>query len=187
MAKQDFPPDIDRRRLLVSAVALAGSSISSIEAGVEYAKAASVTASAQPIASAPGVQGLNVCPATARRLLEIERRNLLRAEANLPLLSITKELRRMKQREVSGEFERFAAAHDRAVWEEVLKRRRDAEGNPNWRPNGLEGMCYHSKVRTILWEKFYPSQRARARRPSRQLTRRIAHSRLSTEPTSSPV
>ena len=30
MAKQDFPPDIDRRRLLVSAVALAGSSISSI-------------------------------------------------------------------------------------------------------------------------------------------------------------
>ena len=65
MVKQDFPPDIDRRRLLVSAVALAGSSISSIETGVEYAKAASVTAAAPPIASAPGVQGLNVCPATA--------------------------------------------------------------------------------------------------------------------------
>ncbi len=162
MAKQDFPPNIDRRRLLVSAVALAGSSISSIEPGVEYAKAASVTAAAQPIASAPGVQGLNVCPVTARRLLEIERRNLLRAEANLPLLSITKELRRMKQQEVSEEFERFAATHGRAVWEEVLKRRRDAEGNPNWRANSLEGMCHHSKVRTILWEKFYPSQRPSA-------------------------
>ena len=63
----------------------------------------------------------------------------------------------MKQQEVSEEFERFAAAHGRAVWEEVLKRRRDAKGNPNWRPNSLEGMCYHSKVRRILWEKFYPS------------------------------
>ena len=162
MAKQDFPPDIDRRRLLVSAVALAGSSISSNEAGVEYAKAASVTAAARSIASAPGVQDLNVCPATARRLLEIERRNLLRAEANLPLLSITKELRRMKQQEVSEEFERFAAAHGRAVWEEVLKRRRDAEGNPNWRPNSLEGMYYLSKVRRILWEKFYSSPRGNA-------------------------
>jgi hypothetical protein len=108
MAKQDFPPNIDRRRLLVSAVALAGSSI---EPGVGYAKAASATAAAQSIASAPGVQDLNVRPATARRLLEIERRNLLRAEAHLPLLSITKELRRMKQQEVSEEFERFAAAH----------------------------------------------------------------------------
>jgi hypothetical protein len=87
MAKQDFPPNIDRRRLLVSAVALAGSSI---EAGVEYAKAATVTAAAQPIASAPGVQGLNACPATARRLLEIERRNLLRAEANLPFCRLQK-------------------------------------------------------------------------------------------------
>ena len=46
----------------------------------------------------------------------------------------------MKQQEVSEEFERFAAAHGRAVWEEVLKRRRDAEGNPNWRPNSLEGI-----------------------------------------------
>ena len=157
MAKQDFPPNINRQRLLVSAV-----SGSSIEPGVGYAKAASATAAAESIASAPGVQDLNVRPATARRLLEIERRNLLRAEANLPLLSITKELRRMKQQEVSEEFERFAAVHGRAVWEEVLKRRRDAEGNPNWRPNSLEGMCYHSKVRRILWEKFYPSQRANA-------------------------
>ena len=68
----------------------------------------------------------------------------------------------MKQQEVSEEFERFAAAHGRAVWEGVQKRRRDAEGNPNWRPNSLEGMYYHSKVRRILWEKFYPSPRANA-------------------------
>jgi hypothetical protein len=75
-------------------------------------------------------------------------------EANLPLLSIAKELRRMKQREVSKEFERFAAVHGRAAWEEVLKRRRDAEGNPSWSPNSLEGMCYESQVRKIIWEQF---------------------------------
>ena len=54
-----------------------------------------MTTMAQPLSSAPGDQGLNVRAATARRLLEIERRNLLRAEANLPLLSIAKELRRV--------------------------------------------------------------------------------------------
>ena len=38
MAKQDFPLNIDRRRLLVSAAALAGSGIEPL---VEYAEAAS--------------------------------------------------------------------------------------------------------------------------------------------------
>jgi len=85
----------------------------------------------------------------------IERRNEIRREAQLPLLSIPKELRRMKTQEVSKEFERFAAAHNKAVWEDILKRRRDVEGNPNWRPNSLEGMCYQSQVRKIVWEQFY--------------------------------
>jgi hypothetical protein len=152
MAKQDFPSNIDRRRLLISTAAFA---TYSIEPDLECGEAARLTTAAQPFSSAPGVQGLNVCAATARRLLEIEQRNLLRAEANLPLLSIPKELRRMKTKEVSREFERFAAAHSGAVSEELLKRRRDGLGNPNWRPNSLGGMCYQSQVRKILWEQFY--------------------------------
>ena len=44
----------------------------------------------------PEVPPLNVCAATARRLLEIARRNEIRREAKLPLLPIAKELRRMK-------------------------------------------------------------------------------------------
>jgi hypothetical protein len=61
----------------------------------------------------------------------------------------------MKQQEVSNEFERFNAARSKAVWQDVLKRHRNAEGNPNWKPNSLEGMCYKGQVRKILWEKFY--------------------------------
>ena len=153
MAKQDFPSNIDRRRLLISTAAIAAFRI---EPDVEYAEAANVT-TAEPLSSTAGVRGLNVCAATARRLLEIEWRNEIRREAQLPLLSIPKELRRMKEQDVLKKFERFAAAHSGAVWDELLKRHRDGLGNPNWRPNSLEGMCYQSQVRKILWEQFYTS------------------------------
>jgi hypothetical protein len=73
----------------------------------------------------------NFCAGTARRLLEIARRNELRQEAKLPLLPIAKELRRIKRQEELEEFERFEAVHGKAVWQEVLKPRREAEGNQN--------------------------------------------------------
>ena len=85
------------------------------------------------------VEPANFCAETARRLLEIARRNEIRREAKLPLLPIAEELRRIKRREDLEEFERFEAAYGKAVWEEVLKARRDAEG-PNWRPTWMEGI-----------------------------------------------
>jgi hypothetical protein len=96
----------------------------------------------------------NFCAATARRLVEIALRNELRREAKLPLLSVPKELRRMKKQEELEEFDRFEAAYGKAVWEEVLKARREAEGNPNWRPNWMEGVGYQSEVYKILRERF---------------------------------
>jgi hypothetical protein len=63
------------------------------------------------------------------------------------------ELRRMKDQEKLEEFERFEAAHAKAVCEKVLKARREAEG-PNWRPNSLEGMFYQSQVRKTLRSNF---------------------------------
>jgi hypothetical protein len=48
----------------------------------------------------------------------------------VPLLPIAKELRRIKRQEDLEEFERFEAAFGKAVWDEVLKVRREAEGNP---------------------------------------------------------
>jgi hypothetical protein len=102
----------------------------------------------------PEVPPLNVCAATARRLLEIARRNELRQEAKLPLLPVAKELRRIKRQEELEGFGRFEAAHAQAVWQEVLKARREAEGNPNWRPSWIEGISYQTQVNKILWEQF---------------------------------
>jgi hypothetical protein len=100
----------------------------------------------------------NFCAATARRLVEIARRNEIRREANLPLLSVAKELRRMKRQEDLEEFERFAAGRRTAVLEEVLRPRREAEG-PNWRPSWMEGVSYQTQVNKILWERFYAVRR----------------------------
>jgi hypothetical protein len=56
------------------------------------------------------------------------------------------------------EFERFEAVHGKAVWQEVLKPRREAEGNPNWRPSWMEGVHYQNEVSKILWEQFYAAR-----------------------------
>jgi hypothetical protein len=106
----------------------------------------------------PEVAPLNVCAATARRLVEIALRNEIRREAKLPLLPIAKELRRIKRQEELEEFERFEAVHGKAVWQEVLKPRREAEGNPNWRPSWMEGVHYQNEVSKILWEQLYAAR-----------------------------
>jgi hypothetical protein len=96
-----------------------------------------LTNAAQPATLPAETPALTLCAATARRLMEIARRNEIRREAKLPLLPIAKELRRIKRQEDLEEFERFQAAYGKAVWEQVLKSRRGAEGNPNWRPGSF--------------------------------------------------
>jgi len=156
MAEADFPLSINRRRLLATGAAVATAAISLRADRVDAALADTV----QLPALTPEVPPLNVCAATARRLMEIARRNEIRREAKLPLLPIAKELRRMKKQEELEEFERFEAVHGKAVWEEVLRYRREAEGNPNWRPSWMEGLCIQNQVRKILWEQFYAARRA---------------------------
>ena len=95
-----------------------------------------------------------VCAATARRLLEIHRRNELRREAHLPVLPIAKELRRMKEQEELEAFHQFEAANGRAAWEQVLEARRQAEGNLSWRPNWMEGLHYQNQVHAALRARF---------------------------------
>jgi hypothetical protein len=75
------------------------------------------------------------------------------------LLSIPKELRRMKKQEELEEFSLFAAAYGKAVWQEVLKPRREAEGNPDWRPSWTKGVRYQTQVNKILRRKFYAARR----------------------------
>jgi hypothetical protein len=120
-----------------------------------------VFADAVPAPSIPTSEPsrLNVCPATARRIEEIVARNRIRAEACLPLLSIPKELRRMKEAADATEFEEFAARHRQAVWDEVLRPVREAKDDPTWRPTGfMEGLAYQARVSKILRERFIAQQ-----------------------------
>jgi hypothetical protein len=155
MTEADFPLNIDRRRLLATGAAVATTAIALRADRVDPALADTV----QLPALTPEVLPLNVCAATARRLVEIALRNELRQEAQLPLLSVPKELRRMKKQEELEEFDRFEAAYGKAVWEEVLKARREAESNPNWRPSWMEGVRYQTQVNKILRQNFYAARR----------------------------
>jgi hypothetical protein len=146
MGKANFVLSFDRRHLLTSA---AGVTATTIVPGVKRTEAALVE-SVESAALAPEAPTLNVCAATARRLLEIARRNRIRREAGLPLLSIPRELRRMKQQEELEEFTRFEAVHAKAVWDQLLKPRRAAEGNPNWRPSWMEGVRYQNELYAAL-------------------------------------
>ena len=65
----------------------------------------------------------------------------------------------MKRQEDLEEFERFEAVYGKALWDEVLKERREAEGNPNWRPSWMEGVSYQSEVYKILREQFCEARR----------------------------
>jgi hypothetical protein len=116
-----------------------------------------VTADAVPVPSIPTSEPspLNVCAATVRRIEEIIARNRIRSEACLPLLSIPKELRRMKTADDLAEFERFAAHHSEAVWDEALRPVREAKDDPTWRPTKfMEGLAYQARVSKILHKRF---------------------------------
>jgi hypothetical protein len=97
---------------------------------------------------------LRFTPATSRRLEEIALRNTFRKEAGLPLLSVVKELRRMKAVEEEERFNQFAALHLKAVWDEVLKPLRDAKGDPNWIPTSITGMGLQTNVFAILRRRY---------------------------------
>jgi hypothetical protein len=142
-------PVISRRRLLGSATALTAAGLVPI---AEHFEAAPVVRSVSPGMTSEAIPNYSV--RTARRLLEIKARNKLRHEFTLPALSIPNELRRMKLAEDEAEFNRFAASRRKAVWDQVLKTRRDLEGDPKWRPSWIEGLAYECEVFRILRERF---------------------------------
>ena len=80
----------------------------------------------------------------------------------MPLLSIPKELRRMKHQAAMGEFGRFEVMRGKAVWEQVLKAHREAEGNPHWRPGWSEGVRFQNEVYKSLRAEFQQQQQIRA-------------------------
>jgi hypothetical protein len=146
--KSESEPSLDRRQLLASTAAIAAIGIVPRCEQVEAATPSEVVSAAE-------IPVWNVCAGTARKIAEIAERNRIRQEAGLPLLSIAKELRRMKRAEDEAEFEAFAAVHQKAVWKEVLVPERKRRGQPDWRPTSfLEGLAFQSQVSKILHEQF---------------------------------
>ena len=141
------PLTMNRRQLLATVAAIPMSEILPPQ----------VSAGAVPVPSilTSEPSPLNVCAATARRIEEITARNRIRAEACLPLLSIPKELRRMKEADDDTEFEAFADVHRGAVWDEVLATRREARGEPNWHPLGwMGGLALQAEISSALRQRF---------------------------------
>jgi hypothetical protein len=144
---------LDRRQWLASAAALGVGNIPGPDAAVEVTNSGpAVTVAEIPTSDVPA---LKVCAGTAQKIQEIASRNIIRAEAGLPLLSIPKELRRMKQVTDAMAFEEFSAQHRQTVWDDVLAPVREAKAEPNWYPTRfLDGLAYQSRVSKILHERF---------------------------------
>ncbi len=153
--------NLNRRQLLAAACAASTAEIVLVVDRVEDAHSAGMLQVPEVSVPPSDMQTWTVCATTARRLQEITRRNRFRKDVGLPLLSITKELRRMKAAADAEEFGRFEAVHAKAAWDEVLRPARAARGNPNWRPKSwADGMVLQNKVREILRERFQMAPRA---------------------------
>jgi hypothetical protein len=154
--KQSEPSlSVDRRQLLAAtAAALSIGTIPGIEAAAEVTNSGPAVPVAEIARSETAAW--NVCAGTARKIKEIATRNIIRAEAGLPLLSIPRELRRMKMVEDAMAFEAFADRHGESVWEEVLA---PARRYPHWRPSRLmEGLAFQAQIGKILRERFKVAQ-----------------------------
>lgn len=69
---------------------------------------------------------------------EIEQRNRLRAEANLPLVSVAEELVRYEKVAAQKEYRDFLSSPLRErVREKLLNRIRRRSKNPDWRPTSF--------------------------------------------------
>ena len=160
MDKRISPQDLavlDRRQLLRGAAA--ATAIRALPASER------AVAAPQEIEAANLAGWSHFSADTLRRLEEIGLRNRLRKEARLPLLSVVKELRRMKTVEDGERFNQFVALHQRAVWDEVLKSVRDGMGDANWSLNSITGIAIQANVLAILRRRYKD-----IKRHSRRLT-----------------
>lgn len=144
MAEQ--PPEfvgLSRRTLLASAAAMSAASIA------PFAKPSEASARAPKNSALAFEYFATPSTAMAKRLAEIARRNELRREVGLPLLSIPRELRRMKTAEADADFARFSEAFRSRVAEETLGQIREQLGQPDWKPQGMlsgGGMAFEAEV-----------------------------------------
>ena len=151
MARTDFPLTIDRRRLLVSAVVLPAAGI----VPIGKPAGAAIVGGIRSFAMAPEGEAANVCAVTATRLADIERRNRLRYEFGLPLLSVATELRRMKTAADTEKVERFRNALREPVFQKMLARVRRQRGDAAWTPKDFCERWQFSREVEIQLKRLY--------------------------------
>jgi hypothetical protein len=139
---------IDRRRLLASATATTAAVAFPLG---EPGEAAAI----QPAPLAPEVPAQMFGAANAKRLLEIARRNNLRNEAGLPLLSVSKEIRLMRSVETAERFAKFSEAFRHRIRDKALARTRRWQNDPNWKPKDKwESITFEREVNQRLTRLF---------------------------------
>jgi hypothetical protein len=125
-------PNLSRRQLLSSAATI---TVAGIAPNVVYEVHARSELAQQAQGLAPPSQ--NFSAVTLLRLREIAERNRVRQEAGLPLVSVPRELRRMKEIADTEKFRTFAEAHRKRVHHKMLARVRRRCGDPHWAPTGV--------------------------------------------------
>ena len=84
---------------------------------------------------------------------EIEERNRVRAEAQLPLLSVPQELRKLCELQRQTEFEEFFRASPlrQRIEQKVLNRMRRLRGDSQWKPTWLDGgLLFYARTRRVM-------------------------------------
>ena len=101
---------------------------------------------------------------------EIENRNKAQVEADLPFVSVPKEVEKISEWELEQnywqDFRVWCEAHQdlcKKIAEEVLQAFRKERGNPTWLPRNLlnGAMAYGSEVRERL-QKIWKKERSEA-------------------------
>jgi hypothetical protein len=130
-------PNLSRRQLLSSAATITVAGIAP-NVGFEAHARSEIAQQAQALGPpSKEAQAQNLSAVTLLRLREIAERNCVRQEAGLPLLSVPKELRRMKEVADAEKFRNFAEAHRSRIYQKMLARVRRQCGDPHWAPTGM--------------------------------------------------
>ena len=146
MAKRNIPNQakvlLNRRRLLGTAAAVTAAGILPTAKAAECERVVGPAAGAQNSEAPP-----NISATMGGKLAEITRRNQLRREADLPLLSVARELRQMKTIEAAADCAKFSEIFASRVRDKTLARMRRRIGDPGWKPmNKWEGLAFENEV-----------------------------------------
>jgi hypothetical protein len=87
--------------------------------------------------------------------VEIEARNRIRLEAQLPPIPVAVELRKLYQLHRQNDFEEFFRTSPirKRLEEKLLARIRRLRGEPDWRPTGFlsgSGFAFYTRTRKIM-------------------------------------